>query len=119
MNSERRTLLSVENIRLKAYHGWYEEERRLGAYYNISVHMQDQVDRAESFDGLSSTVNYELIYHKVVDEMNKEHKLIEHCAKAIFDQVKALAPEKHWKVVLVKELPPMPHVGSTRFEISD
>mgnify|MGYP000271225673 CR=1 FL=1 len=118
MNTELRTLLSVENIRLKANHGWYSEERSLGSYYKLSVHMRSTVSSDEDFDGLSSTVNYELIYHKVLDVMKQQHKLIEHCAKAIFDKVKELAPENDWRVELEKENPPMKHVGATRFVIS-
>ncbi len=117
MNKELRTILSVENIRLKAYHGWYAEERKIGGYYTLSVHMSSAVPDSEDYNGLASTVNYELIYHRVLEVMKQEHKLIEHCAKAIFDHLKALAPANEWKITLKKENPPMKHVGVTQFTI--
>ena len=117
MNPQIDTLLTVDNIRLKAHHGWYEEERILGGMYCISVQVEGKAVLSEHFDQLTSTVNYERIYDKVVAVMRHEHRLIEHCCKAIFDELKIVSPEHVWTVELTKENPPIKHLGATKFRI--
>lgn len=117
MNTQIDTLLTVDKIRLKAHHGWYVEERKLGGWYTVSVKLSGKASDSESFDHLASTVNYERIYESVVKVMKQEHLLIEHCCKAIFDELKPLSPDREWTVELVKENPPIKHVGATKFEI--
>ncbi|MFY0643074.1 MAG: dihydroneopterin aldolase [Bacteroidia bacterium] len=116
-NDQLKTVLSVDNIRLKAKHGWYREERLIGGYYCINIRMESRAAKSESFDQLDSTVNYELIYNSVISVMKNEHKLIEHCCKAIFDQLKSLAANNIWTVELIKENPPIKYIGATRFKI--
>lgn len=117
MTKGLQTVLSVENIRLKAKHGWYAEERSMGGMYIINVHFAHQSPPFEGFDDLDSTINYEIIYDKVLMVMDQEHKLIEHCAKAIFDELKHLSDHGQWTVELIKENPPIRHVGATKFKI--
>ena len=116
-NDQLKTILSVDNIRLRAKHGWYQEERMIGGYYSINVSMESFTHKAEEFNQLDSTVNYELIYNSVISVMKNEHKLIEHCCKAIFDRLKRLAAENRWTVELIKENPPIKFIGATRFKI--
>ena len=110
--------LSVENIRLRAKHGWYEEERILGGWYRIDVHFQRKVGEEQSFDDLSSTVNYELIQERVRAVMAQEHSLIEHACKAVFDSLRQLSGDGRWSVELTKEHPPIAHMGETKFKVS-
>ncbi len=117
MDSRIDTILSVENIELRAKHGWYKEERSIGGMYIINVYMQSTADERQSFDALSSTINYELIQEKVISEMKNEHKLIEHCCKAIFDEMKLLSKDAIWTVELIKKDPPLKYVGQTKYRI--
>lgn len=109
--------LSIENIRVKAYHGWYAAERKVGGMYSVSVKVFGAVTMEEDFTDLESSVNYEKIYEKVVSVMGKEFKLIEQCCKALFDEVKSLKPNAVWEVLLVKENPPVKYVGATSFRL--
>lgn len=111
------TLLSVENIRLKARHGWYKQERAIGGVYIINVHLSSSASIIQEFEELSSTVNYEIIHEKVTMVMKTEHKLIEHCCKAIFDEMKRIVPEGLWEVEIIKEAPPIKHLGRTKYVI--
>lgn len=117
MSNRLETVLSVDNIRVKAYHGWYAAERVLGGMYNISVQVISSAAADEEFHDLESSVNYEYIQERVVAIMKQEFKLIEECCKAIFDDLKALKPNAVWRVNLVKENPPIKYVGATQFEI--
>lgn len=111
------TVLSVNDIRVKAYHGWYEAERKVGGIYNVSVNIFYKASTEQDFEDLEKSVNYEHIYDVVIQTMQQEFKLIEHCCKSLFDQLKALRPEFVWEVKLVKENPPIKYVGSTAFKI--
>lgn len=111
------TLLSVENIKLKAAHGWYKQERAIGGMYIINVHLNSSASVTQEFEELSSTINYEVIHEKVIMAMKQEHRLIEHCCKAIFDEMKSILPQGNWEVEVIKEQPPIKHLGRTRYTI--
>ncbi len=111
------TVLSIDEIRVKAHHGWYEAERILGCMYSISIKVHLDMSEDEDFSDLETSVNYEQIYDKVITIMKQEHKLIEHCCKSIYSSVKELRPSSVWEVLLTKENPPIKYVGNTSFKI--
>lgn len=117
MEGRIETILSVENIRVRARHGWYKQERAIGGVYIINVHLSSSASIVQEFEELSSTINYEIIYDKVLQVMRSEHKLIEHCCKAIFDEMKSILPDGKWEVELIKESPPIKHLGRTKYKI--
>jgi len=109
--------LSIDNIKVKAFHGWYDAERKVGGMYSVSVRIYDSVDIDQNFADLDSSVNYEKIYDKVIEIMGLEFKLIEECCKTLFDNLKLLKPNAIWEVLLVKENPPLKYVGATSFKL--
>jgi dihydroneopterin aldolase len=117
MVAELDAVLSVENIRVKAQHGWYQEERKLGGMYSVSVKMFHRVKTSEQFHNLDSSINYELIYSKVLEVMEREFHLIEECCKYMHEALKKLDQESIWEVELVKEQPPLKFVGLTKFAL--
>ena len=90
MNNKIATCLEVCNLRLKAFHGWYDEERILGGMYKIHISLFKDQDMDIDFHSIDDTVNYEAIHSVVLDEMKNEHRLLESAVKAIFDRVKML-----------------------------
>ena len=117
MSRSLETTLSINNIRVKAFHGWYAAERKLGGMYNISVNVFSNVELNENFDDLDNSVNYENVYSNVVEIMKSEFKLIEASCKAIHESLKTLKPNSIWEVTIVKENPPLKFVGSTSYTI--
>jgi dihydroneopterin aldolase len=109
--------LSIDNIKVKAYHGWYDAERKVGGMYSVSVRVFGAVSIDQNFNDLDSSVNYEKIYENVIEIMAQEFKLIEECCKALFDKLKQLKPNAVWEVLLVKENPPIKYVGATSFKL--
>ena len=108
-------VLSVENIRVKANHGWYKEERKIGGMYSVSVRMYHKVSPNEEFTTLESSLNYEIIYHEVLAIMKNEFHLIEESCKAIFDKMKSLDEASIWEIEMIKEEPPLKYTGQTKF----
>ena len=117
MSTRIETVLTINKIRVKAYHGWYESERKIGGMYSISVKIYDSSPSTETYTEISDTINYEDIYTVVLDTMKQEYKLIEECCKAMWNVLKKIKPEATWEVLLEKEDVPMKWVGSTSFSI--
>ncbi|MGB1039197.1 MAG: dihydroneopterin aldolase [Bacteroidia bacterium] len=117
MEARIETILTIEKIRVKAYHGWYEAERKIGGMYSISVKIYDSSVTSETFNEMDDSVNYEDIYDVVVKTMKEEYKLIETCCKSLWDRLKELRKSAVWEVLLEKEDVPMKYVGQTTFTI--
>ncbi|PCJ67937.1 MAG: hypothetical protein COA58_02010 [Bacteroidetes bacterium] len=118
MSSGLKTILRIDNIRVKAYHGWYESERKIGGMYSISIKITKMTAADTSFQDINQTINYEEIHTRVVAVMKEEFKLIEHCCKTLFDNLKPLGDDAQWEVTLVKEEVPIKHVGYTSFTVT-
>ena len=65
------TIISLEDIRIHAFHGFYDEEQVVGNDYRIDVYLAVDADSAAKDDDLFATVNYELVYHICLSEMRK------------------------------------------------
>lgn len=117
MSQRIQTVLSINSIRLKAHHGYYAAERKIGGMYSISVKVHMSADASEDFLEISDTVNYEVVYEVVCATMAEEFELIETTCKALWNRLKLLKADAEWEVCLLKEDVPIKHVGSTSFTI--
>ncbi len=101
-------IISVNNIKLYAYHGCLEEEALIGGNYQVDVDIFTDFSEAAKTDDLSKTVDYCDVYELVKREMGIRSKLIEHVAHRI---AKALlhsnAKINEVKVELTKIAPPI------------
>ncbi len=101
-----KTIVSLEGLEFKAYHGFYDEERKSGNRFVCNVHVE-----LKSFDSLDDnihdTVNYEEVYAIVEEEMKKTCKLIETVAYNIIERIKLLDNVTGANVKLIKLNPPL------------
>ncbi len=72
--------ISLENIEFFAYHGYYDEEQKIGNRYSVSICITASVAHAAQQDELQSTVNYEVVYKIAQQVMQKPTRLLEHLA---------------------------------------
>ena len=98
----------LDSIRLYAFHGVMEQERRVGGWFTVSVRVQYDISRALATDSVSDTLSYADVLQVVKREMAVPSQLLEHVAGRIaravineFPGVEAV------KIVLVKQNPPM------------
>ena len=98
----------IEGLRLYAYHGVMEQERKVGAYFIVDAEVTADFSHAMQTDDLSGTISYADIFDTIKKEMAVPSKLIEHVggriAKAIsggFPNVSAV------RLKILKENPPM------------
>jgi len=81
-------LIAVEGMRFYAYHGFYNEEQKIGGDYLVDVYVHTNFKKAAREDALSGTINYETIYIATRIEMNKPTRLLETIATRIMNSLK-------------------------------
>jgi dihydroneopterin aldolase len=100
--------IHLEGIKIYAYHGCLDEEAKIGANYEVSVHLEFDFTAASSTDILAKTVDYVILYTIVRNQMAIRSKLLEHVGKRIFDDImRNYKTIKSLQVYVSKLNPPM------------
>ena len=100
-------LITVEGIRVFAYHGHLPEEEVLGGHFIINVWVDVDTLAVEQSDDLYDTVDYVSIVEIVKSQMAIRAKMIEVPAKRIVDSILKLNKVKKVKVEVEKTQPPI------------
>jgi dihydroneopterin aldolase len=101
-------IVKLEGMEFYAYHGYYDEEQKMGNKYNVDLSVTVDFSDAAATDKLAHTVNYEQVYRLVKEEMGKPSRLLEHVAQRIAARVRAAYPGIHRiEVSLSKFNPPI------------
>ncbi len=114
-------LIALEGMEFFSYHGYYDEEQKIGNKYAIDVSIETDLQKAAQTDKIRETINYEEIYRIVASVMHQRHRLLEHVAYKIINEVRVkFLDVHHVKVVVSKFNPPIGGVcAKARVEISD
>jgi dihydroneopterin aldolase len=81
-------LISLEGMEFFAYHGYYDEEQKIGNKYSIDLTIETDLSNAAESDRLKDTINYEELYRLVLEVMQTKHRLLEHVAHDIIEKIK-------------------------------
>ena len=100
-------LITVEGIRVFAYHGHLPEEAVLGGHFIVNVWVEADTVEVEKTDDLKHTVDYVKIIAIVKEQMAIRSDMIEHPAKRIVDAILPLNKVQKVTVELEKVLPPI------------
>ena len=93
----------LEGLTFKANHGYHEEERLLGGQFEVNIAITTDFRDAAVHDELSGTVDYEILYKIIKEEMDIPAKLLEHVSERITNRViKEIKEVKKVKVSLAK-----------------
>lgn len=79
--------VALEGLEFFAYHGFYDEEQKMGNKYAVDIAVVTDFEEAAEKDVLSETVDYGELYKIVRDEMFKPSRLLENIGKRIIDEV--------------------------------
>ena len=91
-----------------AYHGFYEEERRIGNKYIVDIKIQTEFTSSIDDDDLAKTVDYEQLYSILRFEMDVPSKLLEHVAGRILHAVYQQFPFiQRLEIGIAKQNPPI------------
>ena len=98
----------LENMEFHAFHGCLEFEQQLGNTFLVSLSMEINTEKAGKTDNLEDTLNYQLIYDVVKEQMEIQSKLIEHVGQRILDSIFEQFPQiEELNVKLSKLNPPL------------
>jgi dihydroneopterin aldolase len=101
-----KTVVALKGLEFKAFHGFYDEERKKGNTFIVDVEVElKSFDSSD--DNIFDTVNYEDIYTIVEDEMANTCKLIETVAYNIIQRIKEIDHIITASVKLAKMNPPI------------
>jgi dihydroneopterin aldolase len=99
--------VSIEDIRIFAFHGLYPEERILGNWYTLDVIVESDTQPNFS-DDIANTIDYSLIYAICKQIMAKPVDLLETVAEKIAQKIRdEISEEVSILVQISKENPPM------------
>ena len=101
------SLITVEGIRVYAYHGHLPEEATLGGHFIINVWVETETSQVEVSDNLKDTVDYVKLIEIVKNQMEIRAAMIEVPAKRIVDAILHLNKVQKVKVEVEKVLPPI------------
>jgi len=85
--------VALEGLEFFAYHGYYDEEQKVGNKYSVDVTVTTDFDRAAEHDKLSETINYETLYQIVAHEMTIRSRLLENIGKRIIRSIFQTFPQ--------------------------
>ena len=100
-------LITVEGIRVFAYHGHLPEEAKLGGHFIVNIWVTADTTKVEKLDDLNDTVDYVKIIEIVKQQMAIRSDMIEHPARRIVDAILPLQKVQKVKVEVQKITPPI------------
>ncbi|MFB9863833.1 dihydroneopterin aldolase [Rufibacter immobilis] len=100
--------IALEGMEFFAFHGFYDEEQKIGNKYGVDLYLQTDLQDAAASDNLDQTVNYEVLYKLVLHEMSQPARLLEHLGHRIIEGVYREFPfVEQVKVSVSKFNPPL------------
>lgn len=100
--------IALEGLEFHAFHGVYPHERESGNWFEVDVAVDTDFSKAAETDELSGTVDYEIIYQVVKQEMDKPSKLLETVGDNIVDEIlKRFAKVSQVELKISKINPPI------------
>jgi dihydroneopterin aldolase len=97
--------IELQNIRLHAFHGVYEGERKTGSPYDVSIRVV--YDEGDSrFDKLENTINYVAVFGIIRQRMKTPSPLLEKVALEMIEEIKQRWPFTVEIMVSVYKLEP-------------
>lgn len=98
--------ITLEGLEFFSYHGFYDEEQKIGNKYSVDIIVTADFSEAARRDRLSATVNYEDLYRITAGVMQKSARLLEHIAHQIIQQIRTKYPDLQSVEVSVSKFNP-------------
>jgi dihydroneopterin aldolase len=100
--------IALEGMEFFAFHGYYDEEQKIGNKYGVDLYIRTDLYAAGNSDNLSHTINYEVLYRLVAEEMLAPARLLEHLGHRVIDRIMIRFPHiRSVKVSVSKFNPPL------------
>lgn len=79
--------ITLEGLEFFAFHGYYDEEQKIGNKYGVDISIESSLDKAGTDDKLSETIDYEELYEIIRNEMSIPSRLLENIGGRIMNAV--------------------------------
>ncbi len=110
--------IDLDEIRIYAYHGCYEEEQRVGNWYTVNVSLEVECKKAAESDDVSDALNYVDAYNIIRTEMGQKSHLLENVVMRIVNALRRELGEKGLRGGVVKVSKMAPPVGGDMRSVS-
>lgn len=106
--------IEIENMEFYAFHGHFKEEQIVGNKFLIDLSIEADLEKASRTDKLEDTVDYQIAFRIVKQEMEKKSNLLENIAGRILDSIYARVEGVQKATVRIRKMnPPMGgHINS-------
>lgn len=100
--------VALEGLEFHAFHGVYPHERESGNFFEVDIAVETDFSAAAQHDDISGTVDYEVLFQIIRNEMGRPSKLLETVVENIAsDVLKAYGSAVTVEVKLSKLNPPI------------
>ncbi len=104
----RRFEISLTDLRIHAFHGVMEQERKVGNEFIVTLRIRLPYSDSIKNDDLGATVSYVDLYKIVSEEMSKPRSLLETVADSIADRIREDWPGiEGGEITICKSNPPI------------
>ena len=100
------SVISIEGMEFFAYHGCFKEEQVIGTKFRIDLFLRTDTSKAEITDHLDDTVNYQMVYKVIGEEMKTRSKLLEHVGRRILNRLLNEFPSIEYVKIKIRKLNP-------------
>lgn len=112
----------IEDFKIKAYHGVYEEERQSGSEFVVNIEITTDFSTAAQTDNIKDALDYEKVCSVVKEEMKKPAQLLENVGQRIVNRLKRdFSPIQKIKIKISKLHPLIKgsNIKATSIEIEE
>ena len=85
----------LEGMEFFAYHGFFDEEQKIGNKYGVDIYINTDLSKAAISDNLTDTIDYSEIYSIIAEQMNVKSRLLENIGHRIIDGIRLRYPQVH------------------------
>ena len=96
----------LKNIKIYAYHGCMEEERKIGSDYLVNLIVHADLSLSCESDELKDTVDYVALLDIVKNQMKMRANLLENVADRVVNKIISKFPSVRKAVVKIAKLNP-------------
>ena len=101
--------IELNGLRLYAHHGVMEQERAVGNLFEVTVHLEADLQAVMSTDDLNAGISYADIFEVVKDVMAIPSKTLEHVAFRLKNALVDRFPQAAGgRITIAKITPPFP-----------
>lgn len=79
--------IALEGLEFHAFHGVYPHERESGNFFEVDIAVEADFSSGAAHDDLLGTVDYEVLFRVVKEEMDQPSKLLETVGEKIVHRV--------------------------------